>query len=295
MQAMVESIASPQVPVFSNNHPFRTGPSFENALAILVPPNTSVDTPEPPRRTIIVLTCPQMPVCTHTFPMALRVAPQNSQAITMHTNALIPAKGPLFASMQAMIETVSLPQVPILPDHKPTCTVPSLQNTLPVQVAGYTPELSPEPCAGSVIVIFLEKVPVRTNSTPLALVVAEKRTQPVAMHSNAFEPPPDPSSLFVQDMVEVIPTMKMPELPHYNPTSTGPAILDSQTVQVTTNASGTSPAPAVGLVVVVFLPQMPVRPHAAPFTLVVPEQSAQTVQMQANTSEITPSPTLLSM
>jgi len=223
-----------------------------------MPSNATRTTPSPSVWPVIMVALQQMPIRAHTTPMALLIAGQDTQSVQVKTNTLGLAPTPANSTMQTVIVMVAAVDAPELSDDDPTRTSPAPLHSQAIPMTVDTPRCTPTPTIWSVVFVSFPEVPVRTHFLPLALDIPPQNPQPIPVKSDTPEATESPSSLSVQTVFEMIAAMKVPKLPDDDPTNTSPSVLDSQTIQVTTNASGTSPAPAVGLVVVVFLPQVPV-------------------------------------
>jgi hypothetical protein len=135
-------------------------------------------------------------------------------------------------------------------------------------------------------------MPVRAHAAPVALVIAIQGAQAVEVHTDAPVPSPSPLSAAMHAVVVVIATPQVPVAANLHPARTGPAPQDAQAVQVTANASPSSPEPARASVVVVAPPQVPIRAHATPMALAVAIQGAQPVQVHTDAPEPAPSPSV---
>lgn len=177
----------------------------------------------------------------------------------------------------------------------PACTIPTLQDAQAVQMAADTAVTAPEPTARSVVMVFLPQMPVCAHATPMTLVIAPQRTATVQMYTNSFVSTPPPAGATVQTVVVVISAVQLPETANHNPPGTSPTQEIAPAVEVSTNAFGSAPDPAIWSGVMVAPPQMPVSTNSAPVALVVTVEGAVTVQMQTNAPVAAPSPLMATM
>jgi len=117
---------------------------------------------------------------------------------------------------------------------------------------------APEPARSPVVVVATPQVPVRSHTTPMTLVISVQSSQPVQMDTNASITSPCPAVSSMQVMIVVIPAPQMPVCTHTMPPGTIKPFQDAQAVQMSANASRTTPEPPWSLVVVIAPPQVPI-------------------------------------
>jgi len=91
---------------------------------------------------------------------------------------------------------------------------------------------SDEPTLSSVIMVFLPQVPISTNTTPFALIIAIQNSQPVAVHADTPETTPAPLLPSMKRMVVMIALDDLPKATDHNPASTRPTVLHAHAVSV---------------------------------------------------------------
>jgi len=87
---------------------------------------TSVLTPEPLARFVIMVFLPEMPVRAHTTPFTLLITPEGAQAVPVHANALVLAPNPTFNTMELVVEMITSVQFPETANDDPFGTGPAV-------------------------------------------------------------------------------------------------------------------------------------------------------------------------
>merc|ERR1712013_530267 len=114
------------MPVLAANNPASAFVHFQNSQTVQVPTDAPVAAPEPARSGDVMVTTPQMPVCTDAAPMTLVVAVQGTEAIQMMANTTESAPSPLSATMVFVVVVILSIQMPLSPNDNPAVSVPSL-------------------------------------------------------------------------------------------------------------------------------------------------------------------------
>jgi len=253
-----------------------------------VPSHALVGSPTPSGLLVEVVSLPTLPEGAHTSPLTLLIAPKDAQTITVQSNA--PVTTPRFASatMEFVVEMIALRQMPVFANCNPSSTIPAATNSLPVEMAIDTTIRAPKPFPSLVIVVLAPHMPICANASPLPLVISPTNTVAVQVNSNTTVTSPRFTGSAVQLMVVMVATVKMPVLPHNDPTTTCPTLQDSQAVQVPCDSAVTSPTPTTSFVIVVLLPQLPELADGAPLALSVAPDDALAVLVDTNAPEATP-------
>jgi len=275
VKMMVVVIAPIQVPVCTDCVPASSVPSLVNPQAVSMTPNLPVASPEPTWSLVVIIATVEVPVGADAAPMSLVVSVQCAQAIEVHADSSVPAPLPVGSSMEPMIVCVFAVQNPIAAHVVPMGTCPSLVHPQAILVpTDAAVGIGPEPTGTLVVMIATPQMPIRTHTTPMALMVPVQCAQSIQMNTNAPIPTPSPLVPSVQMVIVVVPTVQVPVRSDIVPSCTIPAPQNPEAVQMSSNPSITSPEPARSPVVVIATPQVPVCAHASPFTLIVAVQGA---------------------
>jgi len=157
-----------------------------------------------------------------------------------------------------MLEVVLAVQLPVLSDHNPPTTIPSLEEAQTIQMTANTLGLAVEPTTWFIVVVALVQVPVRAHMSPVLVPEAAKDAPTVAVDPDALELAPEPPELSMKLVSVVVFAPELPILAFYNPTGTSPATQHTLAVQVVANTLESTPTPFRLLVVVVAPPKVPV-------------------------------------
>lgn len=192
--------------------------------------------------------------------------------------------------MQPVIVVIATVQVPVLPNHHPLCTSPLFEDAQTVHVTTNATEASPEPSVRTIEMVFLPAMPVRTDSLPLTLHIAEKGAATVAMMPNTSVGTPSPSGSFMENMVVIVAAVKVPILAHHHPPHTIPLLQDTQAIQIPADTFLAAPEPTRWTVVMILFPQLPVGADLAPFLVNPTSQNATSIKIIFQTSVAAPKP-----
>jgi len=83
--------------------------------------------------------------------------------------------------MQTMLEVVLTVQLPVLADHDPPATIPSLQEAQAIEVTANTLGFTIEPTSRFVVMVTLVQGPVRANVSPMIVPESTQNAPTVAV------------------------------------------------------------------------------------------------------------------
>jgi len=295
MEMVVEVISAVALPVLANRHPADTGPAPQDVMTVPVASDSLGSPPEPTRGLVVMVLLPHLPELADDAPLALDVAPDDAQAVLVDTNAPEASPGLTDTTMEAVVELILAPKVPIAANLHPAGTCPALVSSEAVQVTPDTAITSPEPTWGPVVVIFLPHLPELPDNSPLALVISPDNTQAIPVYANTSEGTPSLTHATVVVVIEMVASVAMPELAHNHPFDACPSLQDAQAIQMPSNSPGSANKPTPCSIIVVLLPQVPIGTDTTPFALIVAEQDSQPVPVHTNSPKTTPAPLLPSM
>lgn len=196
----------------------------------------------------------------------------------MNTNASVfTLWPPLPLSMQAMVELIAAVQLVVTLDLHPVMTGPTLLGVMAIQMATNAFRLSIEPTGRFVEMVSLDKCPVRSDMSPVALVVPAQGAKAIKVDTNSLRFSVVPSLLPMQFVIEVISTEQFPVSTHVHPACSSPASENTLAVEVTPNATVTSPTPTSRLVKMLVAPHRPLGLHTSPSTLHIAPQNTSAV------------------
>jgi hypothetical protein len=156
----------------------------------------------------------------------------------MYTNAAVAAPRPASSSVITVVVVIATVQPPVAANCVPSSSCPPLVCSPSVEMAANPFVVTrPEPAWALVIVVSPPEVPVRSHPTPVPLVVPVEGPEAVKVHTNAPVPAPRPAVSSVKAVIVVISTVEAPVPADDNPARASPAVLDSETVQVSADAS----------------------------------------------------------
>jgi len=185
--------------------------------------------------------------------------------------------------------------MPISSHLVPSGTIKPLVDSQAVEMTANAPVSAPKPSWAPVVMVASPEVPVRTDPTPVTLIITIQSPQTIAVHANSAVATPDPAVLSMEVMIVVIASPEMPVLSHGVPSCSSPALVDAPAVEVARNTPVTTPDPARSFVVVIPTPEMPVRPNSPPMALVVAIQGAIAITVHPNPPVTTPHPLVSTM
>merc|ERR1711865_725299 len=100
---------------------------------------------------IVVVLAVKMPVRADADPLGTSPSAQDTLTVQMYAYALVATPGPARATVQAVVEAILSPQLPLVANLDPATTVPPLVGAHAVLVSTDAPVLSsPEPAASLV-------------------------------------------------------------------------------------------------------------------------------------------------
>jgi hypothetical protein len=99
MQAVVVVIAAEESPILADLDPAGTSPAPLDPESIQMATDSTTATPGPPIGLVVVIVLPLVPICAHTAPVAVVVALENAQAISVETDAPVLSPDPASATM----------------------------------------------------------------------------------------------------------------------------------------------------------------------------------------------------
>jgi len=110
--------------------------------------------PEPARSPVVMIPAPEVPVCPNTAPVALVIAVQRSQPVSVHANAPVPSPYPPVSTMEVVIVVVPPPEVPVAAHVMPASTIPALVHPEAVPVsADLFVGVGPEPASSLIVMV----------------------------------------------------------------------------------------------------------------------------------------------
>lgn len=161
MEFVIKSILTGQVPITASSMPLGTSPTLESAEAVQMAAHAARLSKEPPRLSVKMVSLPEFPVRTDTLPTPLIIAVFNAVPIQVKTDSLVTSNLPLDSSMEFMVETIFLDQLPIPSDGYPPSACPSIVNATTIKVTSKSTILAgPYPAVWFVVVVFLPHSPI---------------------------------------------------------------------------------------------------------------------------------------
>jgi len=199
--------------------------------------NAARFSPEPARSLVVVVASVQVPIRSHTAPMALVITIQSAKAIEVHADAPVTTPRPSIPTMQTMVVVVTTIQTPVSTNDNPLSSSPSFQHAHAIQMAADAACATPEPTSWPVIMVAPPQMPIGTHATPVTLIITVQCAMTIQMHTKPTESTPDPSSAAMITVIESVFAPQMPVRPHLVPAGPIPTLQDAQSILVPANAA----------------------------------------------------------
>lgn len=192
----------------------------------------------------------------------------------MQTDSPVATPMPSVATMKLVVVLVTTIQMPIRSHLDPSLVGETFQDTKAVKMSANSSGRTPEPTRTLVDPMLSPQMPVRTNSAPMALVIAVQSSQSVQSNCCAVDldflvSAPNPPVSAMERMSEMIATVQSPVSANNYPLGTSPTLQNPHSVQMPANPSRAAPEPSGWPGIMIAFPQVPVRAHTPPMTLVV--------------------------
>lgn len=126
-----------------------------------------------------------------------------------------------------------------------------------------------KPTIGSVVVVTLPQLPVRSHVAPVSIVVAVQSSVAIQVDTNASVATPSPLSSSMKTVAIMILADEVPVRPDLDPACSIPLLVGSQAVQMVSNTAVAAPNPPWAFVEMVFAPEVIIRAHLLPMALAI--------------------------